>query len=1228
MPFTPTSALLRSILLLGAFISSGCLSADSTEIFTSDSRQQTANNILFILDSSGSMNAPLPDGQSRMSALQESFAQSLQNAPANLNAGIMRFGGDSKTDRANGVAFPVSPLTQSASHILGETAQSDTLPDPHADSLVRDYLGDTVSHWAEYGDSPIVDALYEGALYFRGEPVYSGFLPAAETRAAHPVSYDGDISCKKRQHYTWCNYSKGLCSETGLRNCQDYRGQVWCEHKACHIASGQAVYRTPVNQSCQQNTMILVADGEPSANHAAARIRADLLPSGTHCTPHPQGFKHGECAAELTDFLATQDQNPSLSGTQTVDTYTIGLAVDEPVQQYLESLRSPRGRSFQADNSNELTQALQQAITHASKQTPAYDRDTSLAFVSPAYGVNQKGQLAHNDDIYMPLFTNNGSGEWQGNLRKFKRNAQGEIIGKNGRIAVDAQGKLTDDAQGFWSSKPTGNNIRAGGAAEKIIPANRTLLIDADGSKTLSRLSTNNAKIRGGHFIRGYDEAMQGRWKDRCEQAEDNASKKASICHRPPGNPENEHTLQIGLSAVKAHLAHGDHEGSCASERTSSPANLSARLASKTDKSSKKTFICHIPPGNTGNPHTLEVSTSAVSAHLAHGDTLGACTTNTPEPTDCAAGNSRKVPVCHRPPGNVDNAQTLYLPVSAVRAHLAHGDYEGECSAISEQQRHEFIRYAQGYNTHGQARRHMGDILHSKPVIVQYANGRQLILSGTNEGYLHAFDSESGEEHWAFMPHMLLPNVKEHKENAADQHIYGVDGNISLWYTRDAADKQKIYAYFGLRRGGRAYYALDISDPDSPELLWRIDPQTRGFAALGQTWSSPTHARLHTGADRHELRDVLVFGGGYDAAKDEPNSDLREADQYGHDVYIVDAHNGQLLWSAQQGITQAKQQLTHSIPGDIRILDTNEDGALDRLYFADTGGHVWRIDIGDVYNRDTPYNPTKARLTKLADLGGDNANPRMFFYEPDAAIMGHQGKPVITLALGSGYRAHPLDETMQDRFYVLVDEYAYENIPDDFEPLTESKTLTSVKQLGGSSVLSSSYKGWYYDLPHQAEKVLAPALTFANKAIFTTFAKDKHTAQADSCHPLSSSARTYVLNLMTGEAVADLNRDQQGKDVSLISGQNEILDAPQLIFKAPTSSAGKECTMGDCQQTLEIRSGKAGIPVIDATNLSNDNDSETADVFELMEVIYWINSGSFPDQDLEKTAKAQSEKQQ
>ncbi len=42
---------------------------------------------------------------------------------------------------------------------------------------------------------------------------------------------------------------------------------------------------------------------------------------------------------------------------------------------------------------------------------------------------------------------------------------------------------------------------------------------------------------------------------------------KVTICHVPPGNPSNAHTITVGAPALAAHLAHGDTKGVCPEER-------------------------------------------------------------------------------------------------------------------------------------------------------------------------------------------------------------------------------------------------------------------------------------------------------------------------------------------------------------------------------------------------------------------------------------------------------------------------------------------------------------------------------------------------------------------------------------------------------------------------------------------------------------------------------------
>jgi hypothetical protein len=91
---------------------------------------------------------------------------------------------------------------------------------------------------------------------------------------------------------------------------------------------------------------------------------------------------------------------------------------------------------------------------------------------------------------------------------------------------------------------------------------------------------------------------------------------KVVICHYPPGNPANAHTIIVGNSAVSAHVNnHGDTRGACDMDGDGG-----------NDDSWSMTTICHIPPGNPANAHTIIVGAPAVPAHVGnHGDCLGPC---------------------------------------------------------------------------------------------------------------------------------------------------------------------------------------------------------------------------------------------------------------------------------------------------------------------------------------------------------------------------------------------------------------------------------------------------------------------------------------------------------------------------------------------------------------------------------------------------------------------------
>ena len=152
------------------------------------------------------------------------------------------------------------------------------------------------------------------------------------------------------------------------------------------------------------------------------------------------------------------------------------------------------------------------------------------------------------------------------------------------------------------------------------------------------------------------------------EEVENNSEpeQKITICHIPPGNNGNPQTIEIPLSAWPAHQAHGDVLGSCVVEEE--------------PVSEQKITICHIPPGNNGNPQTIEIPLSAWPAHQAHGDVLGACVEEEPAEENNGGQSEQKITICHIPPGNNGNPQTIEIPLSAWPAHQAHGDVLGPCA--------------------------------------------------------------------------------------------------------------------------------------------------------------------------------------------------------------------------------------------------------------------------------------------------------------------------------------------------------------------------------------------------------------------------------------------------------------------------------------------------------------------------------------------------------------------
>lgn len=135
--------------------------------------------------------------------------------------------------------------------------------------------------------------------------------------------------------------------------------------------------------------------------------------------------------------------------------------------------------------------------------------------------------------------------------------------------------------------------------------------------------------------------------------------KKVKICHVPPGNPQNAHTIEVSKNALSAHLRHGDTTGPCPRPTDEDPCD---------DDDDGVEMCCD---AGTDYAKTKSICRGSVKKHLKKGNYLGKCI---PTP--------KKVKICHVPPGNSGNAHTIWISENAVAAHLAHGDNYGDCTEV------------------------------------------------------------------------------------------------------------------------------------------------------------------------------------------------------------------------------------------------------------------------------------------------------------------------------------------------------------------------------------------------------------------------------------------------------------------------------------------------------------------------------------------------------------------
>lgn len=497
-------------------------------------------------------------------------------------------------------------------------------------------------------------------------------------------------------------------------------------------------------------------------------------------------------------------------------------------------------------------------------------------------------------------------------------------------------------------------------------------------------------------------------------------------------------------------------------------------------------------------------------------------------------------------------------------------------------------------------RREMEDPLHSRPLIVTYKSGidqdgnitqEGVVFIGTNSGYLHAFNADKNnyKEYFSFIPKELLKNANEYVEGENQENkTYGIDGPISYWHADKNRDgivdsNEKIYLFFGLRRGGRQYYALDISNPKKPKYMWQVNGGTGDFDKLGQTWAPMTLAKVPW---KGSTKVVLLFGGGYDASED--NRTARAPHDMGNAIYMIDPETGKLLWSASKSGSQKNDpDMTSAITSEISTIDFDGDQITDYFYASDVGGRIWRFDINE--NTQTA-NDFISGSGVIFDANGDsNAPYQRFFYAPSISYFADKDKTgriidrYLTLSIGTGYRAHPLQSGTQDSFYILKDQNI-EIAPQKYTKMKPSNFSFIPKTTPLEKSISTP--GWKYDL-RVSEKVLSKSLTANGNIYFTTFSPTISAPNPGACSADIGTGSAYIISFKP-DGFYKLDMPGPMIEEPPSSGQPGIPPQP-IKVKLPADGdddpdfceenpSHEKCNIRDCEQaTSVILSGTSSI---------------------------------------------------
>ncbi|MBI5098162.1 MAG: hypothetical protein HZB30_02850 [Nitrospirae bacterium] len=455
-----------------------------------------------------------------------------------------------------------------------------------------------------------------------------------------------------------------------------------------------------------------------------------------------------------------------------------------------------------------------------------------------------------------------------------------------------------------------------------------------------------------------------------------------------------------------------------------------------------------------------------------------------------------------------------------------------------------------------------GDTTYKEFIDTAGYKDRGMVFVGANDGMLHAFTlgkleilcrtcatqakltgTDLGKEVWAFIPKHVLPYLK-YNADPDYCHIYNVDlspyifdasinGNpdaqkdVNSWRTiliggmrlggacKNAASTNGVQVP-AAGKGYSSYFAIDVTDQDSPTLLWEFSDPTLGFATTG-----PSVVRIGDTDKTKNGRWFVVFGSGPTGPIDTTTHQFKGYSDQNLKLFIIDLKNGPTggnLWTIDTGISDAFAGSMINTTND-PDLDYNDDAVY--IPFVKRNGAVWEDGgIGRIFTKEN-QDPAYWVWNKVIDGAGPVTS--------SVQRLQHKNKGQLWLYFGAGRYYSTLDIGAGDltkRWKIFgFKDPCFSSSGYDTDCITE-RSLSDLDPVTDVLLVKTNpddvVNGWYIELDtagtgYGAERVITDPLATTLGVVFYTTYKP----YSDIC-AYGGKTVLWAVKYATGGAPSDL----------------------------------------------------------------------------------------------------------